>query len=192
MIKVGLTGNIGCGKSTVARIFEILGVPVYHADASARKFLYDPEIKKSLRLAFGKEIFDNDIIDRKKLASIVFQDKSSLDFLNSLIHPRVKEDLHRWIQSNSQFPYIIQEAAILFESGFNRGFDKIVLVTCPDEIAVQRVMKRDNISESEVLHRQLNQWPQEEKIKLSDFIINNSGLELLISQVLKIHSHFTA
>ena len=191
MIKVALTGNIGCGKSTVARIFEILGVPVYHADSSARKFLEDADVKRSLRLTFGDDIFDDEIINRKKLASIVFNDHNSLDFLNSLIHPKVKEDLHKWIQSKTQFSYIVQEAAILFESGFYHEFDKIILVTCPVELAIQRVRRRDNVSEAEVRHRQLNQWPQEQKVALSDFVINNDEQELIIPRVLEIHSGLT-
>ncbi|MEZ5083225.1 MAG: dephospho-CoA kinase [Bacteroidales bacterium] len=190
MIKIGLTGNIGCGKSVVAKIFETLGVPVYHADLSARKFLDDNDIKNSLRSAFGDDIFDQDLINRNKLASIVFNDKSSLDYLNSLIHPKVKSDLNKWVQSKKEFPYIIQEAAILFESGFNREFDKVILVICPDDLAIQRVMKRDHISEAEVRRRQLNQWPQKQKITLSDYVINNDGNELLIPQVLTLHKQF--
>ena len=192
MIKVALTGNIGCGKSIVARIFETLGIPVYHADIVARKFLDDPGVKQSLRSAFGEDIFNNEIINRKKLASIVFKDKSSLEFLNSLIHPKVKEDLHHWIESKNKFTYIVQEAAILFESGFYHEFDKIILVTCPVELALRRVMIRDNVSEEEVRHRQLNQWPQEQKLALSDFVIRNDEQELIIPQVLDIHTQLLA
>ncbi|MCD4681924.1 MAG: dephospho-CoA kinase [Bacteroidales bacterium] len=187
MIKVGLTGNIGSGKSTVARIFKVLGVPVYHADEESKKFLNEPKIQQILVRKFGKEILSGSIINRKRLAEIVFAQSESLDFLNSVLHPLVKNDIDFWIKKHLHFPYIIQEAAILFESGFYKEFDKIITVTCPGELAVKRVMDRDDVTMEEVHKRMQNQWEQVKKVKLSDFIIDNSNNILVTPQVLKIH-----
>ena len=186
MIKVGLTGNIGSGKSTVARIFEILGVPVYHADKEAKKFLSAPKVKQELKKEFGKTIFSGIEIDRKKLAEIVFNNKKSLNFLNALIHSRVRKDFEDWCLAYSNAPYVIQEAAILFESGFNTFFDKTIVVSCPEEIAVKRVMERDGTTEKEVVERMKNQWAQEQKKQLADFIIENDNKSFVTNQVLKI------
>lgn len=187
MIKVGLTGNIGTGKSTVARIFESMGIPVYHADVEAKKMLEKESVKKDLLARFGQEIFDDGIVNRQKLASLVFNDRKKLDELNAIIHPLVKEGLSEFFLENQDYPFVIQEAAILFESGFNKDFDKIVLVTSPDKLANKRVMQRDGVSLEEVEQRRSNQWSQQKKIGLSDFIINNDESEMLLPQVLKIH-----
>ncbi len=187
MIKVGLTGNIGSGKSTVARIFEILGVPVYHSDKKAKEFLSVPEVKDKLKTEFGQTVFAGNEIDRKKLANIVFNDKEAIGFLNSLIHPLVRKDFENWCSINNTEPYVIQEAAILFESGFYKLFDKTIVVSCPEEIAVEHVMKRDQVNERAVRERMKNQWDQEKKMKLSDFIIYNDNEQLLIPQVMHIH-----
>jgi dephospho-CoA kinase len=191
MIKVGLTGNIGSGKSTVARIFEIIGVPVYQADKEAKKFLSKPEVKKELKKEFGQAIFSGIEIDRKKLAEIVFNTKKSLNFLNSIIHPLVRKDFEDWCSNYSEEPYIIQEAAILFESGFYKFFDKTIVVSCPKEIAVMRVMERDITTGREVKERIKNQWEQEKKINLADFIIINDNEQLVIPQVLQIHKELS-
>ncbi len=192
MIKVGLTGNIGSGKSTVARIFKVLGVPVYHADEESKKFLNEPGIQQVLVHKFGKEILSGSIINRKILAEIVFAQSESLDFLNSILHPLVKNDLALWIKKNLHFPYIIQEAAILFESGFYKEFDKIITVTCPGKLAVKRVMDRDDVTMAEVHKRMQNQWEQDKKVELSDFIIDNSNNFLVTPQVLKIHKELSS
>lgn len=190
MIKVGLTGNIGAGKSTVAKVFETLGVPVYHADVEAKKFLNYPDVIKELIVQFGSELFTKGEVDRKKLSSLVFSDSVLLGKLNAIIHPLVKSDLEDWIIRNEMHLYIIQEAAILFESGFYKKFDKVILVHSPLELAAQRVMKRDNVSFEEIERRRDNQWSQERKSKLSDYIIYNDEKQLIIPQVLRIHSRF--
>jgi dephospho-CoA kinase len=188
MIKVALTGNLGSGKSTVAEVFIVLGVPVYHADQEAKKFLMQEGVIRQLVDTFGEDILTKEWqIDRKKLATIVFKNKAALNFLNGLIHPLVKHDLHQWMDKHKHQPYVLQEAAIVFESGFYKDFDRIIVVTCPVEVAIQRVMLRDGVSESDVRSRMQNQWPQEDKIKQADFVINNGGDELVIPQVLKIH-----
>jgi len=191
MIKVGLTGNIGSGKTTVAHIFETLGVPVYKADKEAKKFLERQEVVKQLIAYFGPEIMKGDLIDRKKLGALVFSDRNKLNFLNNIIHPLVKVDLHKWIESRHAFPYIIQEAAILFESGFYQEFDKIIMVHCPQQLAIQRVTKRDGVGEEDVKQRMQNQWDSKRKIDLSDYVIMNDESQLLIPQVLHIHKQFT-
>jgi len=187
MIKVGLTGNIGTGKSTVSRIFEALGVPVYNADKEAKKLLEKESVKKELFSKFGEDIFNNGDVDRNKLAHQVFKDAEKLNFLNSIIHPMVKKDLEHFFTHNKHLPYVIQEAAILFESGFYQNFDKVIMVTSNESLANQRVVKRDNISVEEIEQRRSNQWSQDKKTKLSDFIIENNENDLVIPQVLEIH-----
>lgn len=187
MIKVGLTGNIGTGKTTVARIFESLGVPVYHADLQAKRMLEKASVKNELLIKFGKNVFDRDVVDKKKLASLVFNNTKKLNDLNAIIHPLVKQDLMDYFNRMNNYPYVIQEAAILFESGFYKDFDKVILVTASVELANKRVMQRDGIDIEEVDQRRSNQWNQAEKIELADFIIENDEEDLLIPQVLKIH-----
>lgn len=191
MIKVGLTGNIGSGKTTVSKIFEVLGVPVYQADKEAKKMLKKEDVILQLAREFGQEIISANQIDRKKLASIVFTDKEKLHLLNSIIHPLVKADLHDWMDSKSDEPYIVQEAAILFESGFYKDFEKNIMVYCPDEMAIKRVIKRDGTSEEQVRQRMRNQWESHRKIDLSDYVIMNDESQLLIPQVLYIHEELT-
>lgn len=187
MIKVGLTGNIGTGKSTMAKVFETLGVPVYHADAEAKKFLEYPEVIEEIIGLFGERVHDSDGIDKRKLASIVFSNSELLHKLNAIIHPLVKIDLNEWFKRNASYPYLIQEAAILFESGFYKDFAKIVLVHSPPELSTKRVMTRDQVNMAEVERRRKNQWDQNQKKELSDFIIYNDEKKLVIPQVLKIH-----
>lgn len=192
MIKVGLTGNIGSGKSTVAKVFETLGVPVYHADDEAKKILDTSDVQIILVAKFGKKIIDQSTINRKELGRIVFNDPEALIFLNSLIHPLVKENLNTWMNSNRNSQYIIQEAAILFESGFYKEFDKTIIITAPVDLAINRVMVRDNVSKEEVLVRMKNQWPQEKKEALSDFVISNDESSLILPKVLDIHEILSA
>ncbi len=192
MIKVALTGNIGSGKSTVASIFESLHVPVFHADEEAKKFLLNDEVITEIVEKFGIEIQDTNFINRQKLAEIVFRNESKLDLLNAIIHPRVRKALHLWLDTKKSSPYVIQEAAILFESGFHKEFDKTVLVSCPQEIAIQRVMLRDEVSRENVLHRIENQWSEERKMAMSDYIIYNDDENMLIPQVLELHKIFNS
>jgi len=191
MLKVGLTGNIGSGKSTVARIFETLGVPVYHADEEAKKFLKEKKIQIAIKKKFGDSVFSGSTIDRKKLASAVFGDKDAMAFLNSLIHPGVREDLKVWFDHHVQYSYVIQEAAILFESGFYREFDKIITVAAPVELAIQRVMHRDGTGKEEIEKRMHHQWALDRKIELSQYVIYNDEDHLVIPQVLAIHNELS-
>jgi len=187
MLKIGLTGNIGSGKSTVARIFESLGVPVFHADEVAKKLLLQEEVSKDILNKFGKDVFTNNLPDKKKLASLVFNDTEALSYLNSVIHPRVRHELKEWFEDHSNYPYAIQEAAILFESGFEKEVDFIVFVSAPVELSIKRVVERDGLKTADVEKRLTHQWPQDKKIGLSDFVIQNDENHLLIPQVLEIH-----
>ena len=188
MLKVGLTGNLGSGKSLVAKIFEISGVPVYHADDISKKFLTNSDVRQKIRSAFGSEAFiHGDDIDRKKLGKIVFSDPGKLATLNSILHPMVMDDFRLWTATHAEHPYVIQEAAIIFESGYNSEFDKIIHVSCPEKICIERAMKRDQASREELLQRIRFQWEDEKKAVMSDYIILNDGSEMVIPQVLKIH-----
>lgn len=187
MIKVGLTGNIGSGKSTVASVFETLGVPVFHADVEAKKILSGKEVIDLLVNEFGSSILSGSLIDRGALAKIVFKDKDALTTLNSIIHPRVRKSLISWMETKQDYKYIIQEAAILFESGFNKFFDKTIVVSCPEEIAIRRVIERDGVDENDVKARIQNQWSEQRKVELADFVINNDGTRLVIPEVIEIH-----
>lgn len=193
MLKIGLTGGIGSGKSTVARLFRSLGVDVYSADIEA-KYLMNSNLalKKQIILLFGKEAYLNANLNSTFIASKVFTDSTLLTKLNLIVHPVVREDFQEWAKLRSEDPYIIQEAAILFESGFASFFDYNILVTSPIDIRIERVMNRDNAQRSDVERRINQQFSDEEKLRLSDFHINNSGKELLITQVLDLHNKFVS
>ena len=188
MKRIGLTGNIGTGKSTVARIFEILGVPVYHADIQARTILETGPVIEKIVILFGKHVLDSrHQVDRKKLAAIVFSHEDKLSDLNNLIHPLVEEDFSQWCDNHKENNYILHEAAILFESGFHRLFDATILVTAPADLCIKRVMKRDGILQDMVRERMHNQWSQEKKQEMADYMVVNDDLTMIIPQVLSIH-----
>ena len=191
VLKVGLTGGIGSGKSTVAKIFEVLGVPVYYADEAARRLMNEnEELKAAIRKNFGEASYTNGELDRKFLASVVFSNKEKLELLNSLTHPATISDAEQWIKTQTS-PYIIKEAALLFESGAAENLDKVIGVFAPRAIRVKRVMDRDNIPEAEVMKRINRQMDEEAKMKLCDFIITNDEHQLVIPQVLGLHEKFT-
>ena len=187
MLRIGLTGNIGSGKSAVASIFSCLGIPLYHADEESKKFLKLPEVIDRIAGMFGKEVALDGVINNKNLASVVFGNTQALKQLNSLLHPLVMKGFNAWMQSNSQVPYIIMEAAILFESGYAKEFDRIIHVSCPEEPAIERVIKRDGVTRKLVLERMQHQLKNDDKARMSDFVIINDGSQLLIPQVIAIH-----
>ena len=188
MLKIGLTGNIGSGKTMVSRIFSVLGIPVYYADEESKKFLDDPGVKNEILKQFGYGILtNNQEINRRSLATIVFTDPIALQILNSILHPRVMIDFRNWALKQENKSYVMQEAAIIFESGVNGEFDYIINVSCPKETAIDRVIKRDKIDANSILRRMQFQLEDAEKSKISDFVILNDGTNLVIPQVLAIH-----
>ena len=183
---IGLTGGIGSGKTTIAKYFMSLGVPVYIADEEAKKVLYLPEVAEEVRSAFGDEVFTNGEPDRKKLAAKVFSDPEKLQVLNGIIHPRVGQHFQHWVQSHAGEDIVIKETAILFESSSHKDCDAVILVTAPKEIRIARVMARDGVSEAQVLERMANQWDEEEKIQKSDYVIENIVLDEVQQQAVNV------
>src|SRR5215211_202731 len=190
MLKIGLTGGIGSGKSTVARIFEMLDVPVYYADeASKRLYHTDEKLMADLKKHFGEDVYTNDQLNRSKLAEIVFNNPEKLSLLNSLVHPPTIKDAGDWMLQQKA-PYVIKEAALLFESGSVAGLDYVLGVKAPMAIRTKRVMDRDGVTREQVLSRMDRQLDEEIKMRLCDFIINNNEQELILPQVLELHSKF--
>lgn len=188
MLKIALTGNMGSGKTVICRFFEMLDIPVFYADIEAKKLYTNPAILQKVKALFGKEVFTSDgNINKKALADIVFSDKEKLNKLNNVIHPDVHKLFDHWARQHDNKPYCIQEAAIIFETGGYKLFDKTILVHAPEDILIERVMKRDDISRREVLDRLKNQMDQEEKKKLADYLIPNDNSTLLIPRILEIH-----
>ena len=187
MFRVGLTGGIGSGKSTVAHVFEILGIPVYYADKEAKRLMNeDPDIRNQVIAHFGQEAYADNILNRRFLAEIVFKDKEKLQLLNSLVHPITISRAEEWMQKH-QTPYVIKEAALIFESGSQEGLDYVIGVSAPLHVRIQRTMKRDNVSREEVLGRMKNQIQESIKMRLCDFVIRNDDQHLVLPQVLALH-----
>lgn len=190
MIKVGLTGGIGSGKTTVSRIFTTLGIPVYYADERARQLMNtDHTLKASIIHHFGERSYSDDLLDRKYLASIVFSDKDKLNLLNSITHPATIRDAEEWMEKQTS-AYTIKEAALLFESGAAEKLDYIIGVYAPQHLRVKRVMKRDGLPVEEVMKRISRQIDEEMKMKLCDFVITNNDQELVIPQVVELDKKF--
>lgn len=186
-LKIGITGGIGSGKSTVSKIFELLGIPVFEADAEA-KILLDTsaEIKIALIGLFGESIYKADgKVDRKKLAQIIFNDEAALERVNKLVHPAVRITFENWAHQQNT-AYVIHEAAILFESGFHRMMDFTLLISAPEEMRIARVVQRDGTSEGQVRQRMAKQWPEAEKQRLASKILMNDNTRLLIPQIIEI------
>ena len=184
MLKIGLTGGIGAGKTTVADLFSELGVPIYNSDAKAKELMVaNTELKKKLIQSFGNETFNGVQLNRRYLSELVFNSKDLLNKLNALVHPYVAEDFNLWL-SNQNAKYIIKEAAILIENGAYQNMDKIILVTCPLEDRINRVISRDNVSREDVLKKINNQLIESEKLKYADSVIeNNDSLAVLKEKV---------
>ena len=190
MLKIGLTGGIGSGKSTVAKMFELLQVPVYYADeASKRLYHTDKVLMADLKKHFGEDVYTNDQLNRSRLAEMVFNDPQKLELLNSLVHPPTLRDAEEWMLSQTA-PYIIKEAALLFESGSVAGLDYVIGVKAPQHIRIKRVMDRDGVTREQVLSRIDKQLDEEIKMRLCDYIIDNSDQQLVIPQVLELHQRF--
>ena len=187
MKKIGITGGIGSGKTYVASVFQSLGIPIFNADIQAKKIMTSSrKLIKLLKEEFGNDIYKDSDLNKEKLASIVFSNSDKLQKLNSLVHPIVKEELNSWCKKQTS-TYIIKEAAILFESNSHIGLDAVICVSAPLDLRMKRLLNRDDYSEKEIKKRIENQISQEEKEKLSDYIIVNDEKELLLPKIIKIH-----
>ena len=191
MLNVGITGNIGSGKTTVCRLFEILGSPVYYADDRGKSISNENEqVVKQVKELFGEEIYDsNGALRRSDVAAIVFNDKDKLAALSAIIHPAVAEDAKMWFdeQAKSGKPYGLKEAALIVENESYKKLDKLIVVSAPLELRLGRVIKRDNSNKEQVEARMANQLSDAEKEKVADFIVINDGKQALIPQVIEIH-----
>jgi dephospho-CoA kinase len=186
-LKIGLTGGIGSGKTTIAKMFQLLDVPVYYADAASKRLYHtNRELMASLKQHFGDDIYTNDQLNRSKLAAIVFNDPRQLELLNQIAHPATIKDAEEWMRQQTA-PYVIKEAALLFESGSVSGLDYVIGVHTPKHLRIKRVMDRDGISREEVQSRMQRQIEDDIKMRLCDFIIENNEQELVIPQVLSLH-----
>jgi dephospho-CoA kinase len=191
MLKIGITGGIGAGKSTVASIFKVLGVPVFDADAAAKNLLNsDPMLREQIAATFGSETYKNGLLDKKYLAALVFNKPEQLAKLNALVHPVTIAASEKWASHFTNHPYILKEAALLFEAGTNVGLDYIIGVTAPEELRIARVRARDHATREEVIVRMQHQLDDTEKMKRCNFVIDNSEQSLVIPQVLTLHERF--
>ena len=192
ILKVGITGGIGSGKSTVAKIFEVLGIPVFYADDAAKELMNkDEKLKQQLIKEFGNDLYLNGELNRPYLSSLVFADPKKLALLNAIVHPATIANAEKWMHQQTA-PYAIKEAALIFESDAHKQLDKVIGVYAPTPLRLQRVQQRDNISEEAIMARMNKQMDEEAKMKLCDYIITNNELELIIPQVLQIHDALLA
>lgn len=187
ILRIGLTGGIGSGKTIVARVFEVLGIPVYYADQEAKRIINENEIVKEQIIAqFGEIAYINNELNRSYIASIVFKDKSKLDLLNAIVHPITLKESECWMQSQNTL-YAIKEAALIFESGAHKHLDFIIGVSAPLQLRIQRVVARDTTNAQDVYRRIENQMNEEDKLNLCDAIIINDEQQLVVKQVLALH-----
>jgi dephospho-CoA kinase len=184
MIIVGLTGGIGSGKSTVAKVFETLHIPVFYSDDVAKKAYLDNDIRRAIIEKFGADVLTEDGVNKEKMRELIFSQPEALLFINQLIHPWVAEQFKKFITSNNSAPYIIKEAAILIESGGYKDCDKIILITAPENQRIARVSLRDNISDEKVRERIALQMLDTEKMKYADYTWKNDNRESLLKQIL--------
>lgn len=195
MKKVGITGGIGSGKTTVSRIFESLNIPVFYADVEAKKIISSNfTVKRQLKELLGEEAYHkNGKADKKYIAEKIFSNKDLLAQMNKIVHPAVNTSCERWIETHKaagKVPYVIKEAALLVETGSYKSLDMLIVVTCPENIRIKRVMERDRVSYEEVTHRIKNQLPEQTKVDVANFVINNDGSHDLLKQVMVFHRKF--
>ena len=186
---IGLTGGIGSGKTTLATYIESLGIPVFIADDEAKKLMQSDEVLREIKAVFGEAVFEKGQLNRQELASIVFSNPKKLSQLNGIIHPAVKKQFKVWLDQHQLAPFVVYEAAILFESGSYQNCDYIITITAPLEDRIARVMQRDNSSREQVLNRINAQWTDEQRATKSNFVIENSDpqiAKLQLDEILKI------
>ncbi len=194
MISVGITGGIGSGKSTVCKVFEAINIPIYYADDRAKHLMrYDIKLSLAIRELLSDDAYlVNGELNREFISSQVFQNKELLTELNQIVHPAVFQDSIDWLGEHKDYPYTVKEAALLVETGSYKMLDKLIVVTAPIEVRIERVIKRDNADRAAIQARMDNQLPEEEKVALADFVIANDGSLSLIDQVLKVHHELMA
>ncbi|MCX6240111.1 MAG: dephospho-CoA kinase [Bacteroidia bacterium] len=194
MKKIGITGGIGSGKTTVCEIFKLLGISTFHADDEARNLQNnDLQIKNLLIELFGKHIYSHDgLLDRKKLAGVIFSDTRALEKVNSIIHPAVRQSFLKWVDQHLDAPYVLYEAAVLLESGYASDFDRNILILADEKVRIERVIRRDRTSEELVRQRIVNQMPDIQKIKMVDYTIENNNKKLLFPQIIELDKRIRA
>ncbi|EHQ41441.1 dephospho-CoA kinase [Myroides odoratus] len=186
-IIVGLTGGIGSGKTTVAKLFQKHGVPIYIADERARLLMERPDVVEAVQQIFTTSVInENGLLDRAKIKQLVFDNKTLLEQLNQVVHPRVKKDFEDWLEEHKDSPFVIKESAILFESGLETSCDLVILVVAPEEVRIERVMARDGVSKDQVLKIIDNQMKDEEKVGRSQYIIENNNKKTVESDIIAI------
>ena len=184
---VGLTGGIGSGKSVILEVFSSYGVPCYQADNRAKELMQkSPELIRQIKVLFGEDIYQDKKLNRSKLADIVFGDKKKLKSLNALVHPLVNKDFQFFLNQQNT-AYVIKEAAILFETGVAKDCDETILVTAPEKLRIQRVMKRDKLNAEHIKSRMSHQWSDEKKIPLANYVINNIDWDKTLKKIEEIH-----
>lgn len=191
-LQIGITGGIGSGKSLISKIFHCLNVPVYDADSRAKYLMTtDGILMQQIKKEFGELSFYNGTLNRAYISKLVFENPERLSVLNALVHPRVGEDYKNWVSLQATHRYVLKEAALLFEAGSNEMLDAVIVVTAPERIRIERVLRRDaHRNEEEVKTIIKNQMPERDKIKLANFVVTNDESELVIPQVLKLHEQF--
>jgi dephospho-CoA kinase len=190
MLKIGITGGIGSGKSMVAKVFEHLGIPVYNADTAAKSLMENaPALRASISELFGPEAYLNGTLNRSYISSLVFKDRSKLEALNALVHPATIKYGKDWMNRQTT-PYAIKEAALIFESGTQNELDYVIGVYAPQALRIHRVMQRDNVTREQVLQRMANQIEESVKMRLCDFVVVNDDQQLVLPQVLALHEKF--
>jgi len=188
MLKVGITGGIGSGKSTVCNIFKVLSIPVYYADDRAKELMQtDLKLIAAIKDIFGDDAYCNGKLNRQYISSKAFTNKQLLAKLNGAVHPAVAKDSLSWMSRYGDLPYVLKEAALVFESGWHKQLDKVICILAPAEERIRRIKARDNASYEEITARMKNQMSDEHKAQLSDFVIYNDGKHKLTPQVLAIH-----
>lgn len=193
MLRVGITGGIGSGKSTVCRILQVLGVPVFHADAEARRlYAEDPDVRAAMIAEFGEDLFATGALDKRMLARLIFRNEQARHIVNSIVHPRVRQRFDRWCSERTAHAYVVMEAAMLVETGGHAAVDALVVVTAPENVRMARVKQRDGATEEDVRARMAAQGSDVERLALADAVIVNDDSALVIPQVLELHARFKA
>lgn len=189
MLKVGVTGGIGSGKTTICKIFEQIGIPVYYSDSRAKELMSEnQELVLKIKSLFGENVYHNSTLNKKFIAEIVFKDKIMLNRLNEVVHPAVFQDAANWFNQQLNVPYAIYESALLLEKGKNSFVDKSILIIAPLELRIERIMQRDQADFTAVYARIQSQTTDDEKLQYVDFIVNNNNEDSLIGQILNIHN----